>query len=83
MKLQKPFDLQALINGLKAQGIVDAEKVVNDAVPTFFDWLNSSVQAETSSIPWAGVAIPVLQTLEAKAQTELQALEQKLNSAAS
>lgn len=78
MDLQKPFDAQALISALKAAGITDAEKLVNDELGIVFDWLNSSVALEVKSIPLLAVAIPVINELEAKALAAIKKVEDSI-----
>lgn len=78
MTLSKPFDGSALLSSLKAAGIADAEKIINDALPVIFDWLNSSVTLEAANIPLLAVATPVLEVLESKATAAVQALEKQL-----
>jgi hypothetical protein len=77
MKLSKAFDPAALISALKAAGIADAEKLVNDELPIIFDWLNTSVAMVVPS-PYNVIATGVLSDLETKAQAELVALEAKI-----
>lgn len=77
MKLNKAFDPVALISVLKANGIKDAEQLVNDELPVIFDWLNSSVGMVVPA-PYAMIATGILTELEAKAQAEIAALESKL-----
>jgi hypothetical protein len=68
MNLQKPFDLQALVEALKAKAIPEAEKfVTKDGLPVLFDWLNSSVKLESASNPLLAMAVPVIEVLESKA----------------
>ncbi len=75
MTLTKAFDSSALIEALKAKGLADAEKLIEqDVLAVLFDWLNSSVEIEVASIPLLAVALPVLSLLEAKAVSELKAL---------
>lgn len=74
MQLSKAFDPTALITALKTAGIADAEKLVNaDVLPTFFDWLNSSVSMEVG--PYAVIVTGVLTELETKAVAALTAIE--------
>lgn len=77
MQLTKAFDPMALIAALKAKGIQGAEQLVNDELPVIFDWLNSSVSMVVPA-PYGMIATGVLTDLEAKAQAEIQALEQKI-----
>ncbi len=75
MTLTKAFDLQALVLALKAKGVADVEKLIEqDVLAVVFDWLNSSVQAEVASMPLLAVALPVLSILEEKALAELRIL---------
>lgn len=69
MKLEKAFDPAALISALKAAGIADAEKLVNDELPVFFDWLNSSIAMEVG--PYAPILTPILGILEQRATEEI------------
>lgn len=74
MDLQKAFDLQGLVNALKAKGLPDAEKLVaGDLLPVIFDWLNSSVKLEAGANPLIAVAVPVLEVLESKAEQAVDA----------
>lgn len=74
MNLSKPFALNDLANALKAAGIADAEKLVNDALPVIFDWLNSSA-AVAIPAPYGLIASTVLSELEAKALEALKSVE--------
>ena len=76
MNLSKPFALTDLGNALKAAGIADAEKLVNDALPVIFDWLNSSAAAAIPA-PYGIIVSTVLAELEAKATAAVQAVEPK------
>ncbi len=79
MTLTKAFDTQALVTALKAKGLADAEKMIEqDVLSVLFDWLNSSVEIEVASVPLLAVAMPVLSILESKAIAELQSLEAKI-----
>lgn len=77
MVLSKAFDLSALASSLKAAGVADAEKLVNDALPEIFDWLNSSVKMVLPGT-YGAIAAGVLEDLEAKVQVEIAALEGKV-----
>lgn len=77
MQLAKAFDPQALLTALKAQGIPDAEKVVNDALPVLFDWLNTSV-GMVAPAPYGTIVKGVLADLEQKATDEIKSLEAKV-----
>lgn len=77
MTLTKAFDPTALVAALKAAGIADAEKLVNDAVPVIFDWLNTSIAMEVPS-PFGVIATTVLTELESKATDALNAVEKTI-----
>lgn len=78
MQLSKAFDPTALVAALKAKGLVDAEAMVNaDVLPTFFDWLNSSVSMDVPA-PYGTIATRILSDLESKALAEIAALEAKI-----
>ena len=77
MNLSKPFALSDLGAALKAAGIADAEKIVNDCLPIVFDWLNSSAAAEIPA-PYGLIVSTVLAELESKATAALVAIEQKV-----
>jgi hypothetical protein len=77
MQLNKAFDPAALATALKDKGIQDAEKLVNDALPVVFDWLNTSVGMVVPS-PYNVIATGVLADLEAKATAALTGLEAKV-----
>lgn len=74
MNLSKPFALTDLATALKAAGIADAEKLVNDALPVIFDWLNSSASAAIPA-PYGLIVSTVLAELESKATTAITAVE--------
>jgi hypothetical protein len=75
--LTKAFDPTALMTALKAQGIADAEKLVNDSLPVIFDWLNTSIAMDVPS-PFGVIASTVLTELESKATDALNAVEKTL-----
>jgi len=77
MQLNKAFDPTALLAALKTAGVADAEKVLNDALPVFFDWLKTSVGMEFPQ-PYGMIAAGVLTDLEAKGIAAVQALESKI-----
>lgn len=77
MTLTKAFDPTALAEALKATGVADAEKLVNDALPIIFDWLNTSVGMSVPQ-PYGIIASTVLSELENKALVELKLLEGKI-----
>ncbi len=75
MTLTKAFDAQALVDALKAKGLADVEKLIEDDVlAVLFDWLNMSVQIEVASMPLLAVALPVLEIIESKSMAELKLL---------
>lgn len=80
MQLSKPFDPLPLIAAMKAAGIPDAEKLVNDQVAIVLDWVNSSVDLETQKIPLLSLAVPALKSLEQKALDALKEVETKIGS---
>lgn len=82
MTLAKAFDPSALIAALKAKGIQDAEQLVNDELPVIFDWLNSSVAIEATTIPLLAMAAPFLTEIEAKVTAAVQAEEAKITGTA-
>lgn len=77
MTLTKAFDPSALVAALKSAGVTDAEKLVNDALPVVFDWLNTSVSMAVPA-PYGIIASTVLSELESKALAELNLLEAKI-----
>lgn len=79
MQLAKAFDPSPLITALKAKGIKDAEQLVNDELPVIFDWLNSSVAMEATSIPLlSGIAPIILNELESVATQKLADFEKTI-----
>jgi hypothetical protein len=77
MTLTKAFDPSALVAALKASGIADAEKLVNDSLPILFDWLNSSVTMAAPA-PYNVIAASVLSELESKALAAVNSIEATL-----
>jgi len=78
MQLSKAFDPQALVKALESQGVQDAEKLVNDAIPVVFDWINSSVAMEPVPFGLGALVGSILAEVESKAQAALVAAEAKL-----
>lgn len=74
MQLSKAFDPAPLIAALKANGVADAEKLVNDELPVIFDWLNTSIGMVVPA-PYNVIATGVLSDLEAKATAAIQGVE--------
>ena len=77
MTLTKAFDPSALVAALKSTGVADAEKLVNDALPVVFDWLNSSVSMAVPA-PYGMIVSTVLSELESKALAALNVSEGKI-----
>ncbi len=77
MTLAKAFDPAALVESLKTAGIADAEKLVNDALPIVFQWLNTSVSMDVPGALGLGAA-EVMSLVESKVLAELNALEAKV-----
>jgi hypothetical protein len=60
--MTKPFEMQALIDRLKAQGMTEAEQLAKMITTEVFGWVEDSLALEVN--PLYKVAIPVIEFLK-------------------
>ncbi len=84
MQLVKPYDTQALVDSLKAQGIDEAEKALKAVNTTLCDWLRSSMELSKDGIVGHldDLAIPLVNSFEKFANSKLEELAAKIEAPA-
>jgi phage terminase Nu1 subunit (DNA packaging protein) len=80
MQLAKPYDPQALVQALKAQGIEKAEETVKVVNSVVCDWLRSSMEQSKDGIVGHldDLAIPLVNSFEKLVNSKLDDLAAKL-----
>jgi hypothetical protein len=74
--MEKAYELQALLDGLKAKGLDVAEEAAKDVVLAVSDWLSASVKL--SATPFDDIALVVLPKLVESALAEIDKIDGKI-----
>jgi hypothetical protein len=74
--MNKPFEMQALVERLKAKGMVEAEQMAKLVSEEVFAWVEESLALESN--PLYKIAIPVIEFLKPialKAEDKIDGVE--------
>jgi hypothetical protein len=77
MGLQKPYDVQALVEQLKSDGLTVAEQGVKSLVTDVFQWVSDSVKL--SATPFDDIILIVLPKIQEQIMKELDKIDGKVS----
>jgi hypothetical protein len=77
MGLQKPYDVQALVEQLKTDGLTVAEQGVKSLVTDVFQWVSDSVKL--SATPFDDIILIVLPKIQEQIMKELDKIDGKVS----